>query len=403
MINKDGKNIISKLLKKYDRSILSIGENKKKISIYLDVDDKSFPNYVHPKSLESADNFEKDCKSLTKLGIVTLNYSDGMISKIYLVLNEDLVKKARELLGESDPKKEAGAYIKLFSTYKNDEDEVVNKFANSMLTKLKDYRKLDSIKKYFIDEKTLVDIIKGIKAINNLEGEIRERNLSINLYSDSKRLIYLSNKINRIYREFSNIEFDENSNPIETLGVVHNPSFALVKNGIVIEIDDQIIDLTKLNSPFPLYDEVIKNLKIINVNAKKVITIENLTTFYDYDEKESVIIYLGGFHNKIRKVLIEKIYRFNCSLKFYHRGDIDAGGFYIFNHLKQDTKIDFNPMNMGVLELKKYSDFCKKLTESDIRRLNIQKNDTSFSVFKESIEYMLVNDVKLEQEAFSGK
>ena len=54
-------------------------------------------------------------------------------------------------------------------------------------------------------------------------------------------------------------------------------------------------------------------------------------------------------------------------------------------------------MNEKVLT--KYHDYCLKLTGNDVLRLEKAKNDTKYEIFKPTIEYMLINNVKLEQEA----
>ena len=54
-------------------------------------------------------------------------------------------------------------------------------------------------------------------------------------------------------------------------------------------------------------------------------------------------------------------------------------------------------MNEKVLT--KYYDYCLKLTSNDVLRLEKAKNDTKYEIFKSTIEYMLINNAKLEQEA----
>lgn len=83
---------------------------------------------------------------------------------------------------------------------------------------------------------------------------------------------------------------------------------------------------------------------------------------------------------------------------FYY-GDIDAGGFYIINHLREKTKISFKPLCMGIQELKKYRANAKPLTCNDVKRLEKMKDDIKFLEFKNVIEFMLINNIKLEQEA----
>ena len=87
------------------------------------------------------------------------------------------------------------------------------------------------------------------------------------------------------------------------------------------------------------------------------------------------------------------------NITYYHYGDIDAGGFYILNHLRKKTGIKFNSFMMGIDELERFRDNCKKLTESDRKRLSLMLENAEFNEFKETITYMLNNNIKLEQEA----
>ena len=85
----------------------------------------------------------------------------------------------------------------------------------------------------------------------------------------------------------------------------------------------------------------------------------------------------------------------NPEVSFFHFGDIDAGGFYIFEHLRQQTGVDFKPYHMDRETLLQYRRYTKKLTENDRKRLK----KLVCGRFKDVIDYMLEHDCKLEQEA----
>ena len=144
-----------------------------------------------------------------------------------------------------------------------------------------------------------------------------------------------------------------------------------------------------------LSSALLDNIESVQVYASKVITIENLTTFNSYADKDAFAIYLGGYHNSIRRKLIRKIHEQNPDLAYFHYGDIDAGGFNILLDLRAKTGISFVPYNMDVATLEKYKDFTKKLTENDKSRLkNLLGGE-----FDLVVRYMLEHDCKLEQEA----
>ena len=78
-----------------------------------------------------------------------------------------------------------------------------------------------------------------------------------------------------------------------------------------------------------------------------------------------------------------------------HFGDIDAGGFYILQHLRNKTGIAFAPYCMDVKTLKANIQYTKKLTENDKKRLAVLAE----TEFGETVEFMLEHNCKLEQEA----
>lgn len=126
-----------------------------------------------------------------------------------------------------------------------------------------------------------------------------------------------------------------------------------------------------------------------------MITIENLTTFFRWQEPESLIIYLGGYHNSVRRTLLKKLYQELPNISYYHFGDIDAGGFGILKDLRKKTGIPFKTFCMDVETLKHYEKYGKVLTESDrIRLKELEKEEE----LQEVVSYMLLHDVKLEQE-----
>lgn len=88
----------------------------------------------------------------------------------------------------------------------------------------------------------------------------------------------------------------------------------------------------------------LEKIKEVIIKANKTITVENLTTYHDSDEDDAVHIYLGGYHNYSKQVLLEKIYADNKSRNYFHKGDLDVYGFLILENLKEKTSILFAPL-----------------------------------------------------------
>jgi len=139
---------------------------------------------------------------------------------------------------------------------------------------------------------------------------------------------------------------------------------------------------------------MLDDITAIEVLGNKVITIENLTSFHAFNEMDYLVIFLGGFHNKIRRKFIKRLYQENPKANYYHFGDIDAGGFYILEHLRRMTEVDFKPYKMDIEILTRFKSYTKSLTKNDRERLK-KLLDTDYS---RTIQYMLDNNCKLEQE-----
>ena len=85
-----------------------------------------------------------------------------------------------------------------------------------------------------------------------------------------------------------------------------------------------------------------------------------------------------------------------------HEGDIDVYGFLILENLKEKTGIPFKPLNMDVGTLKRFfeANIYKELTFSDINM--IEKNKEKLRDYKEVLEFMLLNNCKVEQESIKA-
>ena len=113
-------------------------------------------------------------------------------------------------------------------------------------------------------------------------------------------------------------------------------------------------------------------------------------------------IYLGGYHNRSKQVILKKIYDENKNCEFLHEGDIDVYGFLILENLKEKTGIPFKPLNMDVDTLKRFfeANIYKELTFSDINM--IEKNKEKLRDYKEVLEFMLLRNCKVEQESIKA-
>lgn len=111
-----------------------------------------------------------------------------------------------------------------------------------------------------------------------------------------------------------------------------------------------------------------------------------------------MMVYLGGYHNTVRRKLLWNIYEKLPGAVYLHFGDIDVGGFEIYLDLCKKTGIPFRPYLMGVEQLQQYERYTKKLTENDRRRLDVLRKKSENEEIQPVLEYMNAQGVKLEQE-----
>jgi len=228
-------------------------------------------------------------------------------------------------------------------------------------------------------------------------------------FQDSKLFEQLAGKVHHIFARFDeNYKCNDMAEWLSEHNIYQTPNFVYLKGNITIHVGDELVNLSAFQHGLGISGEDIDRIEIEeNARVNKIITIENLTTYFRWQETESLIVYLGGYHNGVRRNLLQQIYNSFPYAKYYHFGDIDAGGFYIYEHLKCKTGIPFKTLHMNVDVLKKYSSQTKTLTQSDKKRIEslLKKLDDKFKQnaadedYREVLQYMLENNCKLEQEA----
>ena len=284
-------------------------------------------------------------------------------------------------------------------------------------------------------------LLRGVFEIERNKRQCYLREFSIEVFHDSKALQNMSGRLGKVFRrfgedfgengldvrdtdekifskkdpgekDFSEKDFDEKDfaekDFVEILaeyGIYHTPNYVHLKGQLSFRIYETEFDLANLKQGIGISGEDLSAIRFCEMSAiKRVITIENLTTFFRWEEPESLIIYLGGYHNAVRRALLKAVYEALPDAEYYHFGDIDAGGFEIYRDLCQKTGIPFEMYRMNLDTLKAYQEYGRELTENDRIRLRkiLERNAGETEEICEVIRYMLEWNVKLEQECVVG-
>lgn len=393
--------ILNRLLDKHQGGERGFEERKNRAKIRINVEkDSCLDDYRCEDSYLYRPDIEEAAKKLEREGMVILEWDrkTKLLKGIVLADSPEKIDEAYQETGHVRKKSKLNEETVFLSREieKTKKDSVKWNYIHFLLQLLSEHKSHLTWYKSIDD---LREQLQWISGIETNEEEILLRNFSVRNFNDSKVIERNSSKILSIFAEFSTKKYESIDEIYADYSILKNPTYVYLKQGLEFRIKNQVINLDDYGEDFALSDEAIENMEILKTEKKKVITIENLTTFHYFKDVDAIIIYLAGYHSSAKRKLLKKIYHFNPELSFYHIGDIDWGGFRIFLDLKEKTKILFFPMMMGIEELEQHKKEWKKLSENDRHKLSLLLSTAKADPFSDVIKYMLENNCKLEQEA----
>ena len=388
MSNNYEKKILNELVNKYEASKSFIGTNQVNQRFKVRIS-ALFPDYTDHSKFEIFRDVNEAIEVLIWKGYITTKAGAGKVyHDIYLSVDE-LINIYYYL--KRTPKNDIHSQIKTTLEEYMNENEILNKYCQEQLERLGENRSV----KYFNDNfEEFEQVLLAVKEIMFVQTEQFIREFSIRVFKDSKIFQVIQGKVENLLYEYG--DFPEKEQILGNFNLVKTPTYVNYKGAGKIILSGQEIDLSKLSSDVAISSKMLSDIEHIEVLRENVITIENLTSFHRFNEPDFFVIYLGGFHNRVRREFIKKLYEQNPNRQYYHFGDIDAGGFRILEHLKNKTNVSFKPYRMDTETMVKYLEFSKKLTQND--RVNLERL-LIHDEYKNVIEFMLKNNCKLEQEA----
>jgi len=392
--------ILNSLLDSYEKSLLFTGRNKVNIRISFPFTVTSVPEYFDESSL-AYEELHIKLNELERKGYIRIIWKkeNHIIKKV--ILKEDRITEIYHFLKRLPKVDSIGNTLKLLDDMKPQCDTpVCTRFIAWLSLRIQ----ADEPVKEYIDleqQKQTARLLKAITCIEKNREGCYIREFSIRHFGDSKILESLLGLIGKIMRRFGGqfAEMDVYAILAEYF-IYHTPNYIYVKGDSgLLKLADSCIALGGLKQGIGISGEDLPHMTLSNMERiKKVITIENLTTFFSWQEPDSILIYLGGYHNSVRRILLSLFYARLPHARYLHFGDIDAGGFEIYEDLCSKTKIPFQPYYMNLETLKAYKDFAKKLTLNDRKRIGKMQEQKGDCVYREVLDYMLAENVKLEQE-----
>lgn len=379
--------ILNLLLDKYERSKSFTGDNKveQRFSVKIAT---LFPKYGDEAEYDLFNALNEAVFALSEMDFVSFQCKkNGVIENVSLKFTR--LYDAYAYLTRTPKAETNRKLIDLLEQY-DGKNDLLTRFCTVQKERIAKNKKAEY---FYGDIAEYEKLLKAVGMIFDVAEETFIRDFSVRVFGDSKSFEEIKEKVKRLLFQYG--DFPDEETVLEDLNIVKNPGHIYMKGSALIQISGQTIDLSKLNGDVAISSALLPDVEKITVTGKKIMSIENLTSFHAFSEKDTFAVYLGGYHNTHRRRFIQQLFKDNPTAAYYHFGDIDAGGFYILLHLRNKTEVPFLPYHMDISTLQQYCDYTKQLTENDVKRLK-KLADTEFS---DTINYMLTNNCKLEQEA----
>ncbi|MCD8397719.1 MAG: DUF2220 domain-containing protein [Lachnospiraceae bacterium] len=421
--------ILNSLLDKYEGSLLYTGKNRRRQTISFAVTKTTLPEYFDEASLQY-ETIHAQLGELEQKGYIQLawkNRKPGHILEKCILCPE----KAEEIyaLLHRLPKAEKEARLLAACEECKGKHPVIDHFLKWVEARLhagesvRPYADPDTPEKI----KERCDLL--LEILTNQE-EIFLREFSVRFWKDSKIAEKELGGAASIITRFSDDETLrglDTEQLLEEFGIYKNPSWVMIKGSGRLWIDkdktpDDIewsgeaanrqkpfsnsgnLSLADFPGGIGLSSEDISRVRWDTMSLPpRVITIENLTSFHRWNETDTMAIYLGGYHNRVKRAFLRILYQTYQESKsekvtFEHFGDIDCGGFRIWKNLCEKTGIPFQTRFMDEATYFKYLEYGKSLTPHDRQELERMAEEPYFAAQKGLFAAMLRCGKKLEQE-----
>lgn len=399
--------ILEKLLDKYERSKQTYDSTEKSRAIMIKPAD-IYKDYDSDYSdIDEQSEFETDISELVNEEYITIRRKEKIISRI--VLNVDSLDKIYALMKREPRKLAIQNEINLYKEWIG-KNELISSYCTHQIELLESGKTA----KYKI--KVAENLLRLLEFVLSNRQMILERELSIAVFGDTKifekeyrnKLLYVLKTYGNYNDLILEIEEEKDNEKeereeiehsiLEELNIYSNPKYVYFKGCAEITFEDGNSYKLSSDIPIALPMDKLNTIKSFMISDSAIMTVENLASYNRIYEKDYFVIYLAGYHNIAKQSLIKLIASQNDVKEWYHFGDIDPDGFLILENLKKKTGINFKPVYMSINELKKYEKYTKKLEDNDTTKAQglIDKG-----LYVDIMEYMLKNNVKLEQEIVS--
>ncbi|CAN5919738.1 DUF2220 family protein [soil metagenome] len=172
--------------------------------------------------------------------------------------------------------------------------------------------------------------------------DIAIRRLSASLFRDSKRIEAIWPALDALVQGDAAMVQSEMEDLFSQLGLVKFPPTLLVAGNVAVLYGDETVRASRPYVGFA--PSVIRSVKIEPASGRRLLTVENLTTFHELAGRrpgDAIVIYTGGMPSpSLKRAYAMFLKALAPTASVHHWGDIDLGGFRIASHIALCCKLE---------------------------------------------------------------
>lgn len=251
-------------------------------------------------------------------------------------------------------------------------------------------------------------LVRVLLALPSLTESTPRRIFSQRVLGDSKEFEQRVEKVLlQVLRAHGPAEYETDEEYLDSVNLVVHPKLTLLAGELEFALNGAEISLENFPGGLGLAHLSVKSLSISKLSLQAILTVENLTTYYQVIQHPrspwGLVVYTGGFpHSGTKQLLSRLAIMLNGNTKtpeVYHWGDIDYGGIRIFQHLKEAFFPSLRPYLMDVDTYRKHADHGLPFEQSYAERLQSLLQDARYQEWQPLLTEMLARKVRVEQES----
>lgn len=304
--------ILEILLSKYESSRTFSGQNKVTQTFSVKPEDV-FPDYSDDfTDTALISRFEEEVRELERAGLAAVERDRRGISRI--IANKDAMSKYPALLGVTDKHTTLNEAEEILRCHLGGH-EYVRRLCGQQLERGAAMKKPDLAP----DNVRLEQVLRCLDYILGNRSEILERELSIELFGDSK--LFEKTVRSRVCTLLAGAVDDKDllagecekslreARILEYYSVVRNPMYFYFKGDCEIRFTDGTSVSVSRSHPIALCSSSVGAIVSAETPCREVMTVENLTSFNRVQGEDTLFVYLSGYNDSPKTRFLRKLPR----------------------------------------------------------------------------------------------